>query len=43
MKHILLSLVLILLSGCSKDDTFAFTMEASFMEQFSNTCGENAE
>lgn len=43
MKVLLIVLTFILLIGCSKNDTLTSMMEASFTEQFSYACNENAK
>ena len=41
MKTIFTIFLLTLLIGCSKNDSLALMMEASFTEQFSHACNEN--
>ena len=43
MKNILIAILFTFLIGCSKNDSLALIMEASFTEQFSNACRENTE
>ena len=43
MKTPFIVIIFILLIGCSKNDSLALIMEASFTEQFSYACNENTK
>lgn len=43
MKSLSVIIILTLLIGCSKNDSLALMMEASFTEQFSYACNENTK
>lgn len=43
MKIPFITIIFILLIGCSKNDSLALMMEASFTEQFSYACEEKAK